>query len=186
MADTQKLGSSLLVGAIAFIAISGWAAVEYIPAALQEYAPRIIDTRHRPTQSVMIPVMETLPENEAIVIAGPQEPDSTVVQRPRSLPRQSPAKRTTVHPAAGTSRVAILVEERRLTQDERIAQEVMDRLASSRLSGKIGVESKNAVVRLTGWTPTAGQARHAERDARSVSQVKQVLNEIRPRVGGSV
>jgi hypothetical protein len=79
----------------------------------------------------------------------------------------------------------ITVTEQRLTDDQRIQAQVMDRIASdSRLSGKVGVESKDRVVRLSGYTLTSGQARHAERDAWSVSNVKHVVNEIRPRVGG--
>jgi osmotically-inducible protein OsmY len=39
-------------------------------------------------------------------------------------------------------------------------------------------------VRLSGYTLTSGQMRHAEPDAWSVSNVKHVVNEIRPRVGG--
>jgi osmotically-inducible protein OsmY len=111
------------------------------------------------------------------------------VQRVASAPRNpiistSQAARS---PIVSTSRAAIVIEERRRTHDERIELEVMERLANNpRLSGKIGVEAKDSVVRLTGWTRTPGQARRAERDARSVRSVKQVRNEIRPRVGGSV
>jgi osmotically-inducible protein OsmY len=84
-------------------------------------------------------------------------------------------------------RAPITVEERRLTEDERIQSAVMDRLASnSRLSGKIGVESRDAVVTLTGYTSTAGQAYRAGREAHGVLGVKYVQNEIRPRIGGSV
>ena len=74
-----------------------------------------------------------------------------------------------------------------MSVDERIQSEVMDRIANNpNLSGKIGVESHDSVVRLSGWTRTVGQARAAERDARSVLGVRYVENEIRPRVGGSV
>jgi hyperosmotically inducible periplasmic protein len=81
----------------------------------------------------------------------------------------------------------ITVEERRLSEDERIQAQVMDKLASNeRLSGKIGVESHDAVVRLSGWTSTSGQAWRAGRDAGSIDGVRYVQNEIRPRVGGSL
>jgi hyperosmotically inducible periplasmic protein len=81
----------------------------------------------------------------------------------------------------------IIVEERRLTEDERIQHVVMDRLAQNPyLDGKIGVESRDSIVRLSGWTRTVGQARRAESEARSVLGVRWVENEIRPRVGGSV
>jgi hypothetical protein len=85
------------------------------------------------------------------------------------------------------SQPGITIEERRLSEDERIQAAVMDKLASnSRLSGKIGVESRDAVVTLTGYTSTAGQAYRAGREAHGVMGVKYVQNEIRPRIGGSV
>jgi osmotically-inducible protein OsmY len=81
----------------------------------------------------------------------------------------------------------ITVEERRLSEDERIQAAVIDKLASNqRLSGKISVQSNASVVTLSGYTVTAGQAYRAGRDAGSVMGVKYVQNEIRPRIGGSV
>ena len=72
-----------------------------------------------------------------------------------------------------------------MTLDERIQSNVMDKLASSpNLSGKIGVESKDAVVTLTGYTATTAQAARAGRYAGSVEGVKYVQNEIRGRIGG--
>ncbi len=63
----------------------------------------------------------------------------------------------------------------------------MDKLASNtRLSGKIGVEASDAVVTLSGYTSTVGQAWRAGNEARSVIGVKYVQNQIRPRVGGSI
>ena len=48
------------------------------------------------------------------------------------------------------------------------------------------MESRDAVVTLTGYTVTAGQAHRAGRYAGSVEGVKYVQNEIRARIGGSV
>jgi len=122
------------------------------------------------------------PALKRVAAKAPAPPERRSVSR-ALIADNSPASR----PLISTSRAAIVVEERRLTQDERIEMEVLDRLATNpRLSGKIGVESRGAVVRLTGWTRTVGQARRAERAARSVRSVQQVRNEIRPRVGGSV
>jgi osmotically-inducible protein OsmY len=45
------------------------------------------------------------------------------------------------------------------------------------------VESHDAVVTLTGYTTTGGQAMRAARAAGSVQGVRYVQNEIRPRVG---
>jgi hypothetical protein len=111
--------------------------------------------------------------------------------------RYEPATTFMAEPAAVTGAVpvvdhsvsqpGIIIQERRLSQDERIQAEVMDKLANnSRLSGKIGVESQDAAVKLSGYTSTVGQAFRAGQDARSVIGVKYVQNEIRPRVGGSV
>jgi osmotically-inducible protein OsmY len=81
----------------------------------------------------------------------------------------------------------VIVEERHLTLDERIQSDVMDKLAAAPyISGKIGVESHDATVRLTGYTMTAGQAYRAGRYAGSVVGVKYVHNDIRPRIGGSI
>ena len=81
----------------------------------------------------------------------------------------------------------LIVEERRLTLDQRIQADVIDRLSGSqRISGKIGVESQGAHVTLTGYTSTAAQAERAGRIARGVSGVRNVDNQIRPRIGGLV
>lgn len=115
-----------------------------------------------------VAVTESLAPNEAVVTVD-ESTSAPVVER-------------------GTiAQPAITVEQRRLSEDERIQAVVMDKLANNpRLSGKIGVESRDSVVRLTGYTRTVGQAWHAEREARGVVGVKYVQNEIRPRVGGSI
>ena len=86
----------------------------------------------------------------------------------------------------------ILVEERitvtapSLTEDQAITRDVVDTLAyDARLSGRIGVETRNNVVELSGRVGTPGQVRIAERDAKSVPGVREVQNSIRPSVGGS-
>ena len=67
----------------------------------------------------------------------------------------------------------VTVEERRLTLDERIQGDVMDAIYNSpNISGKIGVESHNAVVTLTGYTMTGGQAWRAARTAGSIQGVR--------------
>ena len=86
----------------------------------------------------------------------------------------------------------VLVEERitviapSLTEDQAITRDVVDTLAyDSRLSGRIGVETRNNTVELSGRVATPGQVRIAERDAKSVPGVREVRNSIRPSVGGS-
>lgn len=68
--------------------------------------------------------------------------------------------------------------------DARINQDVVDTLAADpRLSGRIGVETRDREVELSGVTTTEGQALHAERDAKSVYGVRNVRNEITSRMG---
>ena len=213
MADSTKVGSSVLVGLMAFMAMSAWVGMQVIPEALNT---RVRVFEPVPTQARLIPASDSLSPSEAIVATSGIEAAPPAVQSASSIPiveepskpntrravdqRVRPVKhqrsvsrvliadsRPAAQPLTSVSRAAIVVEERRLTVDERIELEVMDRLASNRqLSGKIGVESRGAVVRLTGWTRTVGQARRAEREARSVRSVRYVQNEIRARVGGAV
>ena len=191
MAET-KIGSSVLVGLIAFIGVTAWMAIDI--ASSNPYHPgHVIEPRfisdHVATGSTIIPVHASLLPDEVIVTEAPPAPVPPVE---RSIAQPTPVKAASapapaVKPAVTTPRTRIIVEERRLSRDDRIRLAVMDRLAANpRLDGKIGVESRDAVVRLTGWTRTAGQARNAEREARSVRDVKYVQNEIRARIGGSV
>ena len=92
------------------------------------------------------------------------------------------------HAAVTTSpEPQIRVEEQRLPEDVRIQAEVMDVLVNNpRLAGRIAVESRDAVVTLSGYTITAGQARHAGDDAGRVMGVRYVRNEIHPMLRGSI
>lgn len=68
--------------------------------------------------------------------------------------------------------------------DAQINQDVVDTLAADpRLSGRIGVETRDQEVELSGIVTTEGQALHAERDAKSVYGVRNVRNEITSRMG---
>jgi osmotically-inducible protein OsmY len=85
-------------------------------------------------------------------------------------------------PATAQVEAGIVVEAQRLS-DDHIQSMVMDKLAANpRLTGRIGVTTRDAVVTLSGWTLTAGQAFRAEADARNVSGVRSVRNDIRPRL----
>jgi hyperosmotically inducible periplasmic protein len=98
----------------------------------------------------------------------------------------SPAPVTHVAVTA-TSEPQIRVEEQRLPEDVRIQAQVMEVLVNNpRLAGRIAVESKDAVVTLSGYTITAGQARHAGDDAGRVMGVRYVRNEIHPMLRGSI
>jgi osmotically-inducible protein OsmY len=79
----------------------------------------------------------------------------------------------------------IVVTESRATDDALITGEVVDTLAADpRLSGRIGVQTLDREVELTGIVTTAGQSRQAERDARSVYGVRSVSNKLATRIGG--
>jgi osmotically-inducible protein OsmY len=84
---------------------------------------------------------------------------------------------------AAATEPSITITEPRLT-DARIQAAVMQMLANnSQLSGKVGVESHDQVVSLTGYLATPGQVWRAGRDASRVQGVRYVVNEIRPLMG---
>lgn len=75
---------------------------------------------------------------------------------------------------------SIIVEAPPLTADQAITGDVVDLIASNpRLSGRIGVETYDGKVELTGRVASPRQAELAERDARSVDGVRDVRNELR-------
>jgi hypothetical protein len=123
----------------------------------------------------MVTITEPVPGDEPVV----------AVEQPVSEPVL--VKRERVAPAPEHAEPAITITKPRLTEDQRIQADVMDLLARSQnISGKIGVVSADSVVPLTGYTATSGQAYRAGREARGVQGVRYVVNEIRPRVGGSI
>ena len=83
-------------------------------------------------------------------------------------------------------REEIVVTAPSLTEDEAINRDVVDTLASDpRLSGRIGVETYDRRVELTGVVTTSGQARIAARDALGVAGVREVDSQLRTRIGGT-
>jgi hypothetical protein len=81
---------------------------------------------------------------------------------------------------------AITVEAPRLTEDQRITSDVVDVLANDPyLSGRIGVETRDRDVHLSGNVATPGQVRRAVRGAKGVWGVDNVTSELRPRVGAN-
>lgn len=168
--NSHNLRVPLLVGAIATVAATAWAANETYETTTVVEPIVIVDP---PVVREPVAVSETLSPNEIIVVK--EEP--LLVRREAPLPVVE----------AQVTQPGITVEERRLSRDEVIQLAVMDLLrGNDRLSGKIGVESNDSVVRLSGWTTTAGQARRAGQAAASVQGVRHVENEIRPRIGGSI
>ena len=159
-----KIRSAILVGALATVAATAWAMNESD------------ETISSATYSSAVPSNAVY---DSVVLVN--EPVIVPIEEQAITPALVPVEERSV------AQAGITVEERRLTEDERIQAQVMDRLANAqRISGKIGVESHDAVVTLTGYTSTAGQAYRAGREAGSVMGVKYVQNEIRPRIGGSV
>lgn len=141
------------------------------PAAPGEAVAPLTTTRVPPAD-----VAPTLDANESVVAveASPAAPSIGAPPQPARVP------------AAGPREPVIEVTRPRLTPDQRIQADVIDLLARNpNVSGKIGVVAEDAVVTLTGFTATSGQAHRAARAARGVDGVREVLNHIRPRVGGS-
>ena len=160
-----KIRSTALVGALGLVAATAWATNESMSNAIFAPPNYVAPERAAVTTSEPVTASESLLQNESVVPS-----DAAAPVRERNM-----------------ARTGITVEERRLSLDESLQAAVMDRLANNpRLSGKIGVESHDAVVTLSGYTSTVGQAWRAEREARGVTGVKYVQNQIRPRVGGSV
>ena len=79
----------------------------------------------------------------------------------------------------------IIVTEPRWATDEMINRGVVDALESDpRLAGRIGVETTDGVVELSGIVTTGGQSLQAERDAKAVYGVRNVHNTLATRMGG--
>ena len=161
-----KFRNAALVAALAAVTATAYATSEYVAAhndVVVAPSETVVTTT---TVEPMAPVVG-LTSNETVI---------TTQETTIAAPAPEPIVAST----------PITIEDRRLTQDQRIQANVMDMLAQSpNLSGKIGVESKDAVVTLTGYTSTSGQAYRAGRYAGSVEGVKYVQNDIRARIGGS-
>lgn len=173
---TPKVRNAALVGALA-VAATAWAATETV-----SNAENVSNASYVPAPGDMPADTMATRDGDGIALKDSLAPGEALVAT-------EPVAQPAIVPVAegGVAQPGITVEQRRLSEDERIQAAVMDRLASSRnISGKIGVESRDAVVRLSGYTVTAGQAYRAGREAGRIMGVKYVQNEIRPRIGGSV
>lgn len=177
------LRMTLLAAALAATAASAYAAyssslIPAITADTPQAQAQVESARPAPSTEKEM----ALEANETVIVIEDMErqsPPAPVVERSR--PAATPVVETS-RPAQAED--PITVTKPRLTEDQRIQAEVMERLAANpRLSGKIGVESHDSVVHLSGYLMTSGQVGHAERDARSVRGVRHVQNEIRPRIG---
>jgi len=170
MKSHLKFRNAALVAALATVTATAYAMNEYVSAHS--------DTVVAPTETVVTTTTTTT--IEPAVPAESLTTNETVVTTTTVAPESAPQLNVPV------PSVPITIEDRRMSLDERIQSDVMDKLAASpNISGKIGVESKDAVVTLTGYTTTSGQAYRAGRYAGSVEGVKYVQNDIRARIGGS-
>ena len=200
MKNQLTLRNAALAMGLAAITATAWAANESL-AELADESTEAIATHARPVWTELeraevtpreVPrVEDSLSSNESVVrpddsvLSPTPPPDSQMAPVSISPSIASPA--IAPAPQRSATQPQITIEEKRLTVDERIQADVMDRIASlQNVSGKIGVESHEAVVTLTGYTSTAGQASRVGREARSIIGVKSVENLIRPRIGGSV
>ena len=169
MKNQMNVRNAALVAALATLAATAWAMNDSTYSSTQ--AGPVMAAAPAPAQPLA--VHETLTPNEIVV---------TDV-----APAPAPALRPVAVDDESVKQPPITIEQRRLTLDERIQSDVMDAvLHTPNITGKIGVESNDAVVTLTGWTNTSGQAYRAGRSAQGVQGVKYVDNRIRPRVGGSI
>jgi hypothetical protein len=124
--------------------------------------------------------------NETVVTSiDPLRAEPVIETAPADVPATAIVPVQVAEPAPGIpAEPAITVTEQRLTEDQRIQMQVMDALArNTTLSGKVGVETRDQVVNLSGYLMTNGQVMRAGREAGSVMGVRYVVNEIRPRVG---
>lgn len=169
-----KLRNAALAAAIAAVAAgTAWATTEYTTSYSDLDADTVV---------VAEPVAETVTITDTVTTIEP-----AAAPAPETAIAPAPVQERSTLADSVAAQPPLTIEDRRLTPDQRIQALVMDKIAlSSNISGKIGVESNDQVVTLTGYTVTAGQARRAGALAGSVDGVKYVQNEIRARIGGSV
>ena len=140
----------------------------------------------------------------AIAANEPSAPEVTdidqhAIPRPQPAPAPLPAAPATETPTAPASAPAaatppkdiehyslpsMSVTAPRLSEDERLRNAVVDRLAAdARIHGRIGVQTYRRVVSLTGRVTTPLQKERAETIARGIDGVRDVNNYITTRVG---
>jgi BON domain len=121
---------------------------------------------------------DVIAQNEMTPIDEPAQPPVSDIEQPPVPAAASAANPPYTEPPIT---VTITPEDR----DTLINKDVMDALSNEpNLSGKIGVETSNQVVTLTGRVSTTGQVERAGRIARGVTDVNDVQNLIHARVGG--
>ena len=105
-------------------------------------------------------------------------PVTTTYIEPSTVTYYEPTTVTYVEPP-------IIVTAPYLTEDQAITSEVMDRIATDGgISGRVGVDTFNNKVTLSGRVGTPWQADKAQRHAQNTPGVREVNNELRSRIGG--
>ena len=126
---------------------------------------------------------------EVIEATPAAEPTVTITEPASTSEPAVPTAEPIVNAAAPVAPVQeppVTVYGERKTKDELMNEDVVKAIAAdSRLSGYIGVETREAIVTLNGRVSTPGQATYAIRDAQSVEGVREVRNMLRARVGGA-
>jgi len=166
--------SNSMVVAVMFAAVIGTAAVLY--ATLEKEPPRQLGHK-----AVEPPVLAQ-PERASPPAAPAAAP---VAQAPRT---KTASKKATPKQVAKPPRpVAPPPPQPQLSRDDRIEADVRNAIyRTPNLHGKIAVEANDGIVTLDGWTLTPGEAHRAAAAARRVKDVKQVQNNIRPRMAGGL
>jgi hyperosmotically inducible periplasmic protein len=175
--NKRTLRNASLVGALTALAATSWAVNE---APVSDETP---SATTRETEALVADTDAQLEEQ------SPATEERIATDRVMPLEAAAIPAAPTATPVVETSAAQppITVEAPRLSLDERIQSQVMDLLARAPdVSGRIGVESNDAVVTLSGYTTSAAQAQRAVRYAYTVDGVRNVNNEIRARVGGSL
>jgi len=178
MNNPSNVRSVVSIAALAAVAATAWAMNEST-APTMTYVP----------PGTYVPLEETVTTPPATLQGEPAAPVEQAELRDTLAPNEIVIAPRVATPVAERyeAQPPVTIEERRLSLDERIQGDVMDAILRTRnLHGKIGVESKDAVVTLSGWTSTPGEAYRAGRAAGAVRDVKYVQNYIRPRIGGSI
>ena len=141
-----------------------------------------------------IPAAESLSPSETLVadsgIAAAPAPEAQPPRRAEAKtaaakrkPRAAEKPMLVATPPA-PPRSRLHVEARRFPNEPSLQQAAMRAIAQlPDLSGQISVESRGALVHLSGWTATAGQSLRVEKAVAAVKGVRGVRNRIRSRVG---
>ena len=160
---TPKASATLIL-AVFTGAATGFTAI----AASESPAPQVTDVDQHAMPAAQ-PAPAPQPATQGTI---PTVPDLDVAATPKDIEHYSLPSMSVTAP--------------RLTEDERLRNAVMDRIAADpHIHGLVGVESDRHVVSLTGRVTTTLQKERAETIARGVEGVREVNNYLTARVGST-